>query len=71
MTSNIAESLNSTNKELRELPVTTLLECLHGLVQERTTQNRNIASYPMTVLIEKSQQMLNKNYNYSTKIMVR
>ena len=71
MTSNIAESLNSTNKEARELPVTTLLSCLHGLVQERSVQNRNIATYTMTILTEKAQEILNNNYTYSTKMVVR
>ena len=71
MTSNIAESLNSTNKEARDLPVTTLLSCLHGLVQERSVQNRKIATYTMTILTEKEQEMMRNNYSNSTKMVVR
>ncbi|XP_062080821.1 uncharacterized protein LOC133785618 [Humulus lupulus] len=33
MTSNIAESVNAAIKEIRELPIATLLECLHSLVE--------------------------------------
>ena len=39
MTTNVAESMNAVIKSARELPITTLLECLRSLVQEWNTTN--------------------------------
>lgn len=70
MTSNIAESLNSTNRKTRELPVTTLLICLHGLILERSVKNREIATNTMTRLTEKAEGILTQNYEDSKKLKV-
>ncbi|XP_062116829.1 uncharacterized protein LOC133830775 [Humulus lupulus] len=41
MTSNIAKSVNAAIKEIRELSIATLLECLHSLVQKWYWDNKN------------------------------
>lgn len=48
MTSNIAESMNSANREVRELPVGILVECLRNLVQQWSFKNRNQAEATFT-----------------------
>ena len=70
MTSNIAESLNSTIKNARELPITTLLEYLRGLMQEWTSTNKNIALSTFTKLGKKPEEILNQNYMKSLKLKV-
>ena len=70
MTSNIAESLNSAIKNARELPITTLLEYLRGLMQEWTSTNKNIALSTFTKLGKKPEEILNQNYMKSLKLKV-
>ena len=70
MTSNIAESLNSAIKNARELPITTLLEYLRGLMQEWTSTNKNIALSTFRKLGKKSEEILNQNYIKSSKLKV-
>ena len=71
MTSNIAESLNSAIKYARELPVTTLLEYLRGLMQQWTSTNRNIARGTFKKLAKKPDERLTENYIKSLKFNVR
>ena len=70
MTSNIAESLNSAIKNARELPITTLLEYLRDLMQEWTSNNKNIALSIFTKLGKKPEEILNQNYIKSLKLKV-
>ena len=70
MTSNIAESLNSAIKNARELPITTLLEYLRGLMQEWTSTNKNIALSTFRKLGKKPEEILNQNYIKSSKLKV-
>ena len=70
MTSKIAESLNSAIKNARELPIITLLEYLRGLMQEWTSNNKNIALSIFTKLGKKPEEILNQNYMKSLKLKV-
>ena len=70
MTSNIAESLNYAIKNVRQLPITTLLEYLRGLMQEWTSTNKNIALSTFTKLGKKPEEILNQNYMKSLKLKV-
>ena len=40
---NIIESMNATNNIVRELPITTLTECLRNLLQSWTYKHKNEA----------------------------
>ncbi|XP_019231271.1 PREDICTED: uncharacterized protein LOC109212114 [Nicotiana attenuata] len=44
MTSDIAKSMNSANKSVRDLPVTPLLDLLTNLVKERNYSNKKLAT---------------------------
>ncbi|XP_062103762.1 uncharacterized protein LOC133814871 [Humulus lupulus] len=71
MTSNIAESLNAATVEAREVHVTTLLECLHGLLQDWTYTNRKLTQKTMTRLTPAAEQALTNNFVYSLKLTVK
>ncbi|XP_062088805.1 uncharacterized protein LOC133795368 [Humulus lupulus] len=60
MTSNIAESINLAIKEVRELPVTPLVEALRSLVQEWYLKNKNIAAFTFTRLPTTPDLMIRK-----------
>ncbi|XP_062080194.1 uncharacterized protein LOC133784946 [Humulus lupulus] len=62
MTSNIVESLNAATVETREVLVTTLLECLRGLLQDWTYTNRKLAQKTMTRLTPVAEQALTNNF---------
>ncbi|XP_060959254.1 uncharacterized protein LOC133030506 [Cannabis sativa] len=70
MTSNISESLNAANLAARELPITTLLECLRALVQQWTHTNRTKAHNTFTKLSPTGEDILLKNYTYSLNLEV-
>ncbi|XP_062075550.1 uncharacterized protein LOC133779626 [Humulus lupulus] len=70
MTSNIAESLNAATVEAREVPVTSLLECLRGLLQDWTYINRKLAQKTMTRLTPVAEKALTKNFVYSLRLTV-
>ncbi|XP_062075904.1 uncharacterized protein LOC133780036 [Humulus lupulus] len=71
MTSNIAESLNSATVAAREVPITTLLECLRGLLQDWTYTNRKLAQKTMTRLTPVAEQALTNNFVYSLRLTVK
>ncbi|XP_030494883.2 uncharacterized protein LOC115710669 [Cannabis sativa] len=71
MTSNISESLNAANLAARELPITTLLECLRALVQQWTHTNRTKAHNTFTKLSPTGEDILLKNYTYSLNLEVK
>ncbi|XP_060960959.1 uncharacterized protein LOC115723685 [Cannabis sativa] len=71
MTSNISESLNAANLAARELPITTLLECLRALVQQWTHTNRIKAHNTFTKLSPTGEDILLKNYTYSLNLEVK
>ncbi|XP_062114260.1 uncharacterized protein LOC133825316 [Humulus lupulus] len=71
MTSNIAESLNTTNLAARDLPITTLLECLCGLLQEWTYTNRKNAQNIFTKLTPTPEEKMTKIYIYSLRVTVK
>ncbi|KAM6554096.1 hypothetical protein CsatB_014858 [Cannabis sativa] len=71
MTSNISESLNAANLAARELPITTLLECLRALVQQWTHTNRTKAQNTFTKLSPTGEDILLKNYTYSLNLEVK
>ncbi|KAM6554586.1 hypothetical protein CsatB_012398 [Cannabis sativa] len=70
MTSNIAESVNAALKEVRELPIATLLECLHSLVQKWYWDNKNRALSTFTYLAQKPEKSLRKERDMSLKYKV-
>nr|XP_016460480.1 PREDICTED: uncharacterized protein LOC107783962 [Nicotiana tabacum] len=53
MTSNIAESINTANKDASELPVMRLLEYMTNLLQQWNNKNRKSAMETSTELGEK------------------
>ncbi|XP_062075193.1 uncharacterized protein LOC133779220 [Humulus lupulus] len=71
MTSNIAESLNVATVATRELPVTTLLECLSGLLQDWTYTIRKLAQKKMTRLTPVAEQALTNNFVYSLRLTIK
>lgn len=70
MTSNIAESMNSANKKIRELPVAIVVECLRSLIQEWFFKNRSEAEATFTKLAKKPEKTLNDNFIMSLKMQV-
>ncbi|XP_062115526.1 uncharacterized protein LOC133829753 [Humulus lupulus] len=62
MTSNIAESINAALKKMRELPVTTLLECLRNLIKKWSYNNKKEAEATFTDLPKKQEEYLRKNF---------
>ncbi|XP_062112481.1 uncharacterized protein LOC133823641 [Humulus lupulus] len=70
MTSNIAESINAALKEMRELPVTTLLECLRNLIQKWSYNNKKEAEATFTELPKKQEEYLRKNFVKSLRMTV-
>ncbi|XP_062089327.1 uncharacterized protein LOC133795882 [Humulus lupulus] len=71
MTSNIAESLNVATMAAREVLVTTLLECLCGLLQDWTYTNRELAKKTMTRLTLAAEQALTNDFVYSLRLNVK
>ncbi|XP_060974518.1 uncharacterized protein LOC133039630 [Cannabis sativa] len=71
MISNILESLNAVNLAARELPITTLVECLRALVQQWTHSNRTKAHNTFTKLSPTGEDILLKNYTYSLNLEVK
>ncbi|XP_060968629.1 uncharacterized protein LOC115713133 [Cannabis sativa] len=67
MTSNIAESVNAALKSVRELPVATLLECLHSLVQRWYWENKNRALKTDTTLANIPEKALKKQREMGLK----
>ncbi|XP_075080331.1 uncharacterized protein LOC142165851 [Nicotiana tabacum] len=61
MTSNIAESINATNKDARELPIMRLLEYMTNLLQQWNNKNRKSAMETSTELGEKYDKLLREN----------
>ncbi|XP_062080876.1 uncharacterized protein LOC133785673 [Humulus lupulus] len=70
MTSNIAESINAALKEMRELPVTTLIECLRNLIQKWSYNNKKEVQGTFTDLPKKQDEYLRKNFVKSLKVTV-
>ncbi|KAM6578088.1 hypothetical protein CsatB_029925 [Cannabis sativa] len=70
MTSNIAESVNAALKSVRELPVATLLECLHSLVQRWYWENKNRALKTETTLKNIPEKALKKQREMGLKYKV-
>ena len=71
MTSNIAESINSAIKEVRELPVAPLVEALRCLVQQWYINNKNIALSTFTPLPTTPDLMIRKRRDDSAQYRVR
>ncbi|XP_062103852.1 uncharacterized protein LOC133814968 [Humulus lupulus] len=71
MTSNIAESLNAATMAAREVPITKILECLSGLLQDWTYTNRKLAQKTMTRLTPVEKQALTNNFVYSLRLTVK
>ncbi|XP_060961996.1 uncharacterized protein LOC133032154 [Cannabis sativa] len=70
MTSNIAESVNAALKAARGLPIATLLECLHSLVQRWYWKNKNRAQKTTTTLAKIPEKTLKKQRDMSLKYKV-
>ncbi|XP_060965312.1 uncharacterized protein LOC133034276 [Cannabis sativa] len=71
LTSNIAESVNSALKEIRELPIGTLLECLRCLVQKWSWENKNRALSTFTTLAKIPEKILKDKLELSKKLKVQ
>ncbi|XP_009782634.1 uncharacterized protein [Nicotiana sylvestris] len=71
MTSNIAESINATNKDARELPVMRLLEYMTNFLQQWNNKNRKSAMKTSTELGEKYDKLFRENLNASEQMTVR
>ncbi|XP_060974578.1 uncharacterized protein LOC115696634 [Cannabis sativa] len=71
LTSNIAESVNSALKEIRELPIGTLLECLRCLVQKWSWENKNRALSTFTTLAKVPENILKDKLERSKKLKVQ
>ncbi|XP_019258469.1 PREDICTED: uncharacterized protein LOC109236715 [Nicotiana attenuata] len=71
MTSNIAKSINATNKDARELPVMRLLEYMTNLLQQWNNKNRKSAMETSTELGEKYDRLLRENLIASEQMTVR
>ncbi|XP_062100042.1 uncharacterized protein LOC133805912 [Humulus lupulus] len=71
MTSNIVESLNSATVAAREVPITTILECLRGLLQDWTYTDRKLAQKTMTRLTPVAEQALTNKFVYSLRLTVK
>ncbi|XP_060965385.1 uncharacterized protein LOC133034338 [Cannabis sativa] len=70
MTSNMAESVNAALKAVRDLPILTLLECLHSLVQRWYWENKNRAQKTTTTLAKIPEKTLKKQRDMSLKYKV-
>ncbi|XP_060970004.1 uncharacterized protein LOC115713798 [Cannabis sativa] len=70
MTNNIAESVNAAIKEIRELPVVKLIECLNSLVQKWYWNNKNRALGIFTNLAKISEETLLQQRKMSLKYKV-
>ncbi|XP_060966965.1 uncharacterized protein LOC115720511 [Cannabis sativa] len=70
MTSIISESVNSALKEVRELPIGTLLECLRCLVQRWSWTNKNRALATLTTLAKGPEMELKDKLDRSKKLQV-
>ncbi|CAA0816824.1 Unknown protein, partial [Striga hermonthica] len=70
MTSNAAESINSSMKVARELPITVLLETIRGMQQNWNVKNRKEAQSTFTKLAKLGQKILEENYKASMKFTV-
>ncbi|CAA0822342.1 Unknown protein, partial [Striga hermonthica] len=62
MTSNAAEAINSATREIRDLPITTLLEPLRSLQEKWNVSNRDEAASTFTTLAKKAHKTLENNY---------
>lgn len=70
MTSNIAESLNSAIKSIRELPTSTMIECLRCLTQQWYFANKQVALSTFTTLSTYAEKKLATIINDSKKLKV-
>ena len=61
ITSNIVESMKAMIKKAKDLPITTLLQYLHALVQEWTYINRNLARSIFNRLAKSPYDIINDN----------
>ncbi|CAA0821451.1 Unknown protein, partial [Striga hermonthica] len=68
MTSNAAETINSTMKAARELPVSVLLESIHGMQQDWSVKNRKEAECTFSKLAKLGHKMLEANYRDSMRL---
>ncbi|CAA0812732.1 Unknown protein, partial [Striga hermonthica] len=66
MTSNAAETINSAIRDVRDLPITTLLESLRALQQKWNVANRDEAKSTFTTLTKKAHRMLEENYKFAS-----
>ncbi|XP_070055433.1 uncharacterized protein [Nicotiana tomentosiformis] len=71
MTFNIAESLNSSIREARKLPIQQLLEEIRMLINRWNYTNRNTAQAKFTKLTVKYNAILDENLDASQHMMVR
>ncbi|XP_075095312.1 uncharacterized protein LOC142173589 [Nicotiana tabacum] len=71
MISNIAESVNTANKDARELSVTALLEFTRALIERRHNTNMMNATGSFTFLGKKCHKMLEDNEVLSQGMRVR
>ena len=70
MTTNIVESMNATSNAARELPITTLVECLRNLLQSWTYKHRNESQQTRTKLARKVEKWLRNNFVASLRMIV-
>lgn len=68
MTFNIAETINSVNKEARELPILPLLDFMRLLIQKWNNNNREKATYSAFYLGEKYHEILKLNREAADKL---
>ncbi|XP_009630225.1 uncharacterized protein LOC107801672 [Nicotiana tabacum] len=70
MTSNIADSLNTRNREARELPIMSLLDYMMNLVMEWNNTNRMTAMSTFTGLGKNYNEILKESSSLSEKMTV-
>nr|XP_009597917.1 uncharacterized protein LOC104093803 [Nicotiana tomentosiformis]XP_016509789.1 PREDICTED: uncharacterized protein LOC107827211 [Nicotiana tabacum] len=71
MISNMVESINSAIKSTRDLPVTPLLDFMRNLVKEWNYNNKKLARETFIKLEQKYEDMLEENFIYARKMMVK
>ena len=70
LTSNIAKSMNATNKVAKDLPVATLVECLRCLVQKWHWKHKQDTTFIRAQLARKPTNMLKENYITGSRMQV-
>ncbi|KAM3236165.1 hypothetical protein P3L10_016202 [Capsicum annuum] len=71
LTSNIAESINNTNRKVRRLPVISVLDFMRLTVESWNAKSNKEEKNTLTVLTKRYNDILNDNKQESQNMMVR